>query len=215
MSDQNQPSRVRGLNVNRRERRNGTECNPIGTPSEQNHEWVVLFLSDLCPDGRRLEIFSVVDSCTGECLALKVSRVFSSRAVVDTLAKCARMHGAPLAIRGDHRGQLRSRDFRAWCDKRLVDMIERAEATESVAVQTFRREFQQECLNIKWFWNIFDARKKVEVWRTKYNLYLMQSRLQAVLVKYYESTRFPPSMSETITGSEAADTSNADSAATA
>jgi putative transposase len=217
MSDQNQQSRVPGHDLNRGDRRNGAErLNSIGAPSERNDEWAVLFLSDLCPDGRRLEIFSVVDSYTGECLVLKVSPVFRSHVVVDTLVKCARKQGAPMVIRGDQRRQLRCREFRAWCDRQFVDLIERDEATESVPVQIFRREFQQECLNLKWFWNMSDARKKLEVWRTNYNWRLMQSRLQAVLVNYYESTRIPPSMSETRNGSEdLAGGSRADSAATA
>ena len=36
-------------------------------------------------------------------------------------------------------------------------------------MESFNGKLRDECLNTSWFWNLFDARKKVSAWRTEYN----------------------------------------------
>jgi putative transposase len=50
-----------------------------------NQEWAVDFASDVAASGRRLRIFSVVDSCTRECLALEADTLLPSRRLTRTL----------------------------------------------------------------------------------------------------------------------------------
>jgi len=41
--------------------------------------------------------------------------------------------------------------------------------TENTYVESFHGRFRDECLNASWFWNLFDARKKISAWRNYYN----------------------------------------------
>jgi putative transposase len=36
-------------------------------------------------------------------------------------------------------------------------------------VESFHSRLWDECLNVSWFWNLFDARSKIGAWRIGYN----------------------------------------------
>jgi putative transposase len=36
-------------------------------------------------------------------------------------------------------------------------------------LESFNGKLRDECLNTSWFWNLFDARKKIGSWKTEYN----------------------------------------------
>ena len=36
-------------------------------------------------------------------------------------------------------------------------------------MESFNGKLRDECLNTSWFWNLFDARKKISAWKTEYN----------------------------------------------
>jgi len=36
-------------------------------------------------------------------------------------------------------------------------------------MESFNGKLRDECLNTSWFWNLFDARKKISSWKTEYN----------------------------------------------
>jgi transposase InsO family protein len=67
-----------------------------------NQEWAVDFVSDVAASGRRLRIFTVVDSYTRECLALELDTSLPSRRVTRALAEIIDRRGAPAAIRSDN-----------------------------------------------------------------------------------------------------------------
>jgi len=36
-------------------------------------------------------------------------------------------------------------------------------------MESFNGKLRDECLNVNWFWNLFDARRKISDWKTEYN----------------------------------------------
>jgi Integrase core domain len=40
---------------------------------------------------------------------------------------------------------------------------------QNAHVESFHGRLREECLNISWFQNLFDARRKIAAWRTEYN----------------------------------------------
>ena len=36
-------------------------------------------------------------------------------------------------------------------------------------VESFHGRLRDECLNVSWFWNLFDARRKISAWQQDYN----------------------------------------------
>jgi putative transposase len=162
-----------GLSVRRtRRKRLVRALQPRPVLSAPNQEWAVDFVSDVTGGGRRLRILSVVDSYTRECLALEVDTSLPSRRVTRALERIIEQRGAPVAIRSDNGPEVSSRHFLAWCIERRIDAvhIQPGKPTQNAYVESFHGRLRDECLNVSWFWNLWDARKKVAAWREEYNL---------------------------------------------
>ena len=161
-----------GLSVRRTRRKHLVRAlQPRPVLTAPNQEWAVDFVSDVAGSGRRLRIFSVVDSYTRECLALEVDTSLPSRRVTRTLAQIIEQRGAPVAIRSDNGPEVSSRHFLAWCIERRIDAvhIQPGKPTQNAHVESFHGRLRDECLNVSWFWNLWDARRKIAAWRQEYN----------------------------------------------
>jgi putative transposase len=121
--------------------------------------------------GRTIRVLSVVDAYTRECLALEVDTSFASRRVTRVLEQIVIERGRPLAIRCDNGPELTSRHFLAWCVERQIELvhIQPGKPTQNARVESFNGRLREECLNLSWFQNLFDARRKIAAWRTEYN----------------------------------------------
>ena len=64
-------------------------------PEYKNHVWSYDFVYERTHDGRVLRILTLIDEYSRECLALRVERSFTSRKVLDTLAKLFIRRGTP------------------------------------------------------------------------------------------------------------------------
>jgi putative transposase len=161
-----------GLSVRRtRRKRLQRMMRPRPILTAPNQEWAVDFANDVAASGRRLRIFSVVDSYTRECLALEVDTSLPSRRVTRVLAQIIEHRGTPVAIRSDNGPELSSRHFLAWCIERKIDAIhiQPGKPTQNAFVESFHGRLRDECLNVSWFWNLLDARRKIAAWRIEYN----------------------------------------------
>jgi putative transposase len=47
--------------------------------------------------------------------------------------------------------------------------IQPGKPTQNGRVESFHARFREECLNVSWFQNLFDAKRKIAAWRTEYN----------------------------------------------
>ncbi len=161
-----------GLAVRRtRRKRLARVLRPRLTLTAPNQEWAIDFASDVAASGRRLRIFSVVDCFTRECLTLEVDSSMPSRRVTRALAAIIETRGAPAAIRSDNGPEMTSRHFLAWCIERRIDAIhiQPGKPTQNAHVESFHGRLRDECLNVSWFWNLPDARRKIAGWRVEYN----------------------------------------------
>ena len=117
-------------------------------------------------------MLSVVDAYTRECLALEVDTSFASRRVTRVLDQIIEHRGEPRAIRCDNGPELTSRHFLAWCMRRRSSLYisnpvsPRRTRMSKASTGGYSRE---ECLRISWFQNLFDARRKIAIWRHDYN----------------------------------------------
>jgi putative transposase len=161
-----------GLSVRRtRRKRLQRMLRPRPVLTAPNQEWAIDFASDVAASGRRVRIFSVVDSFTRECLALDVDTSLPSRRVTRALTRIIETRGAPVAIRSDNGPEMSSRHYLAWCIEKRIDAvhIQPGKPTQNAYVESFHGRLRDECLNVNWFWNLFDARNKIAAWRTEYN----------------------------------------------
>jgi putative transposase len=164
--------REAGLMLRRKKRKH---CVRVGTPllvrTSANQEWALDFVHDAVECGRTIRVLSVVDAYTRECLALEVDTSFASRRVTRVLAAIVAERGQPLAIRCDNGPELTSRHFLAWCVERKIELlhIQPGKPTQNARVESFHGRLRDECLTVRWFHNLFDARRKIAAWRTEYN----------------------------------------------
>src|SRR6266704_1746988 len=47
--------------------------------------------------------------------------------------------------------------------------IQPGKPTQNARVESFHGRLREECLNVSWFENLFDARRKIAAWRKDYN----------------------------------------------
>jgi putative transposase len=161
-----------GLSIRRKKRKH---CRRVGQPlrnwTAANQEWGLDFVHDAVASGRAIRVLSVVDAFTRECLALEVDTSFASRRVTRALEEIVARRGKPLAIRCDNGPELTSRHFLAWCVERQIELlhIQPGKPTQNAQVESFHGRMREECLNVSWFENLFEARRKIAAWRKDYN----------------------------------------------
>jgi putative transposase len=121
--------------------------------------------------GMAIRVLSVVDAYTRECLALEVDTGLASRRVTRVLEQIIAQRGQPARIRCDNGPALMSRHFLAWCVERQIELvhIQRGKPTQNAEVESFHGRTREECLNLSWFENLFDARRKIAAWQREYN----------------------------------------------
>jgi putative transposase len=164
--------REAGLSIRRKRRKHCVrEGKPLVARTSANQEWAVDFVHDAVECGRTIRVLSVVDAYTRECLALEVDTSFASRRVTRVLDAIVAERGQPKAIRCDNGPELTSRHFLAWGIERQIELlhIQPGKPIQNARVESFHGRLREECLNVSWFQNLFDARRKIAVWRKEYN----------------------------------------------
>lgn len=172
--------RAAGLTVKRLRRRRLTRSAvPRPVLTAPNQEWAMDFASDVTQGQQRLRIFSVVDAYTRECLALEVDTGFPSRRVTRVLENVMAIHGRPAGLRSDNGPEMCSRHYLAWCLERHIEPIhiQPGRPMQNGHVESFHGRLRDECLNASWFWNLWDARRKIAAWREDYNEHRPHSAL--------------------------------------
>jgi putative transposase len=164
--------REAGLAIRRKKRKHCVrEGKPLAVRTAANQEWALDFVHDAVECGRTIRVLSVEDAYTRECLAMEVDTSFASRRVTRVLETIIAERGQPLAIRCDNGPELTSRHFLAWCVERQIELvhIQPGKPMQNGRVESFHGRLREECLNLSWFQNLFDARRKITAWRTEYN----------------------------------------------
>jgi putative transposase len=134
-------------------------------------EWALDFASDVTAAGQRIRILGAIDSFTRQCLVLEVASSFPSRRVTRLLERAIAEHGKPQSIRCDNGPEFTSRHFLAWAIEWKIDLvhIQPGKPTQNGGMESFNGKLRDECLNTSWFWNLFDARRKISAWKMEYN----------------------------------------------
>jgi putative transposase len=164
--------REAGLAVRRKARKRLVrEGVPRPALTAANQEWALDFVHDAMASGRAIRVLSVVDECTRECLKLEVDTSFASRRVTRALEAIIEERHKPLAIRCDNGPEFTSRHFLAWCIEKQIELvhIQPGKPQQNGYVESFNGKLRDECLNVSWFENLWDARRKIAAWQTEFN----------------------------------------------
>lgn len=164
--------RAAGLSVKRKRRKRLVRvCQPRTQPTAPNEEWSLDFVHDRLANGRAVRVLGVVDTFTRECLALEVDTSFASPRVTRVLDAIIAERGRPQRLRMDNGSELTSRHFLSWgVDWKLeLAYIQPGKPVENAHVESFNGKLRDECLNVSWFRNLWQARARIDAWRKEYN----------------------------------------------
>ena len=159
--------KAEGLMVRRLKRKRLSRPVPLNPlVVRPNQEWALDFVSDALATGRALRTLTLIDSYTRESLAIEVSTGISSRQVTRVLERVIEERGAPGALRCDNGPEFTSGYFEEWCGDRRIALIhiQPGKPVQNGHVESFNGRFRDECLNMNWFINLSDARRKIEAW---------------------------------------------------
>jgi putative transposase len=136
-----------------------------------NQPWAMDWIYDQLFDGRRIWVLTMVDTCSRVCPALSACRVASAAEVVTALDEAVRRYGAPARLRVDQGCEFTSRELDLWAYARgvVLDFSRPAKPMDNAHAEAFNARFRAECLNQHWFFDLEDARAKLEAWRIDYN----------------------------------------------
>jgi putative transposase len=140
-------------------------------PEYKDHVWSYDFVHDRTHDGRALRILTVIDEYSRESLAVRVERSFTSRKVIDTLARLFIRRGTPDYIRSDNGPEFTAKAVRDWLMKLEIKtlFIEPGSPWENGYNESFNGKLRDELLNREILYTLNEARVSVEMWRKKYN----------------------------------------------
>jgi putative transposase len=161
-----------GLSLRRKKRKHLMRQKAVfAAVQRSNEEWALDFAADALASQRHLRILSVVDVFTRECLALETDSSLGSMRVIRVLEQVIAERGGPQRIRTDNGPEFTSRCFIAWCLDRRIELvhIRPGKPVENAHVESFHGRLREECLQVSWFRNLFDARRQIEAWRSHYN----------------------------------------------
>jgi putative transposase len=164
--------REAGLMLRRKKRKRCVRAGqPLVERTAPNQEWSLDFVHDAVESGRAIRVLSVVYAYTRECLALEVDTSFASRRVTRVLDQIIAERGLPQYIRCDNGPEMTSRHFLAWAMERGIEIIhiQPGKPQQNGRLESFHGKLREECLNVSWFQNLFDARNKIAAWRQDYN----------------------------------------------
>jgi putative transposase len=168
-----------GVRTARRKKRSTHVRVPLPEPTRPNQRWSMDFVSDRLADGRWFRILTVVDQYTRECLCVYADRSQTGGKVVVQMERLALQRGLPESITTDNGGEFAGKAMETWAYKNGVklDLIRPGKPVENGYIESFNGRLRDECLNGEIFFDLADARGKLERWRRDYNEYRPHSSL--------------------------------------
>lgn len=136
-----------------------------------NERWSMDFVADALSDGRKIRMFTLIDTYTRECLAIGVDWRMTSQVASSVLDRVIAKRGKPGIITLDNGTEFTSNHFDEWAYRAKValDFIQPGRPTENGHIESFNGRLRDECLNVNWFASLEEARQVIEDWRLDYH----------------------------------------------
>ena len=164
--------RAAGLCVKRKRRKKLVRvCQPRVRPTAPNEEWALDFVHDRLATGRAFRVLVVVDTFTREFVVTEVDTSFASQRLTRVLDRVIADRGRPKRLVMDNGSELTSRHFLSWGLEWKLELayIQPGKPVQNAFVESLNGKLRDECLNVSWFRNLWQARVRIEAWRREYN----------------------------------------------
>lgn len=165
--------REEGLSVRRKcnKKRSGGLRVVCPGPTGPNQRWSIDFVTDSLDAGRRFRSFTVVDDYSRECPVIEVDHSLPGMRITRVLDRLALTRTLPKILVMDNGPEFAGKDMDQWAYKHGIQLqfIRPGKPVENAYIESFNGKFRDECLNESVFFDIVDARRKIEEWREDYN----------------------------------------------
>ena len=160
------------LKPRRRRRRSSTVRLPRAIVSAPNERWAMDFMHDVLATGQHVRVFTLVDVCSRECVALEVAKSFSGADVARLLSDAGeRGGGLPPIIQCDNGTEFTSTalDHWAYWNRVALDFSRPGKPVDNSVCEAFNGSLRRECLTRHWFASLLEAQTELSTWRADYN----------------------------------------------
>lgn len=158
------------LQVRRRKRKKLARFPRLARPqaSRPDEVWSMDFVHDWTAKNRKLKCLTIVDDFTRESVGIFPAHSMSGAEVTRCLETLGRL---PQRLRSDNGPEFVSTAMLAWAEKSKIEheYITPGKPNENAFIESFNARFRDECLNEHIFFDLGDAREKIEGWRQSYN----------------------------------------------
>lgn len=143
----------------------------IPAPSRRNERWSMDFITDALVNGRKIRSLTIVDDLTRESPGIEVDFSLPGRRVCRVLDRLAEERGLPEVIVCDNGPEFAGKVLDEWAYRKGVKLhfIAPGKPVQNAFIESFNGKFRDECLNEELFFNLRDAKQKIEAWRQDYN----------------------------------------------
>ena len=127
-----------------------------------------------------MNLLTVVDEYTRECLASVIARRLGSQNVIVLLADLFLKYGVPQHIRSDNGPEFIAKKLRQWLKTLQVEplYIEPGSPWENGYIESFNGKMRAQFLDGEWFYTLREAQILIERWRIHYNTVRPHSSLR-------------------------------------
>jgi len=181
------------LRLRRRSKRASAVRVPAAVPASPNQRWSMDFVSDQLVTGQRLRCLTVVDDFTKESPGILVARSISGQTVGEFFDSLSETRPLPKIIVCDNGPEFTSLAFDQWAPRHGIRLsfIQPGKPQQNAFIESFNGKLREECLNEELFYDLADARSKIEAWRINYNEHRphrsLGQRTPAEFIKDYEN----------------------------
>ena len=193
-----------GLSRKHKKKRPAKARGSLEAPVRRNQLWSMDFVAERFEDRRWFRILTLIDAYTREALLVWPEPHMSGEKVARCLSRLCAKRGTPQAIRVDNGSEFYSKAMDSWAyrSKVTLDFIRPGKPTENGYIESFNGRLRDECLNVHLFFDIEDARQKLEAWRTDYNHYRPHSALASLPPAVFAKALSEPQPQPTVSAAE-------------
>jgi transposase InsO family protein len=128
--------------------------------------WAVGFRFDATENGRPVEIASIVDEHTRECVGGLVGRSITADRLVDELDRIVAVRGVTGVLRCDSGLEFVSRVRAGWAGDRIgIAYIPPGKPWRNGYVESLKSRVSDECLKLTIFYSLAHARGVIDNWK--------------------------------------------------
>jgi putative transposase len=141
---------------------------PFEKAKRPNEIWSFDFIHDYFETERRLKCLTIVDDCSKRSPGLLPAYSITAKDMISFFESLPRL---PLKLRCDNGPEMSSREFMEWTMRRNIEIefIEPGKPIQNAYIESFNSRFRHECLSEELFFDLDDAKRKIERWRRVYN----------------------------------------------